>query len=206
MKIKPYKTLKCYNEGELKENKSVFLAKAYPVSNENEVNNILKDLKKKYYDASHHCYAFRLLSGKIKFSDASEPSGTAGIRILNAIDHYELQNCLIAVIRYYGGTKLGVGPLGKAYYTAAIQAIPDSNMITKHPYIQMEITSPISSLDKLKRIITLNRIVVIETSYDSETQVKCLIPYDIVEKVEQQIKGIFKEEVVFSSKKEIYYK
>jgi putative IMPACT (imprinted ancient) family translation regulator len=206
MKIKPYKTLKCYNEGELKENKSVFLARAYPVSNENEVNDILKDLKKKYYDASHHCYAFRLLSGKIKYSDASEPSGTAGIRILNAIDHYELQDCLIAVIRYYGGTKLGVGPLGKAYYTAAIQAIPDSNMITKHPYIQMKITSPISSLDKLRRIITLNRIAVIETSYDCETQVKCLIPYDSVEKVEQQIKGIFKEEVVFSSKKEIFYK
>jgi len=61
-------------------------------------------------------------------------------------------------------------------------------------------------LDKLRRIITLNRIAVIETSYDCETQVKCLIPYDSVEKVEQQIKGIFKEEVVFSSKKEIFYK
>jgi len=88
MKIQPYKTLKSYNESELKERKSVFLAKAYPVNNEDEVNNLLYNLKKEYYDATHRCYAYRLLSGKSKFSDAGEPSGTAGIRILNAIDHY----------------------------------------------------------------------------------------------------------------------
>jgi len=206
MKIQPYKTLKSFNESELKEKKSIFLAKAYPVSNEDEVDNILNDLKKKYYDASHRCYAYRLLSGKSKFSDAGEPSGTAGIRILNAIDHYELQDCLLVVIRYFGGTKLGIGPLGKAYYSAAIQVISESNIITEKPYIQAEIKLAISSFDKLNRVLASNQIKVAEIVYDSEISLKCLIPSELFEKVKAKITKMFKGQVVLSVNDEIFFK
>lgn len=205
MKIQAYKTLKSFNEFELKEKKSIFLAKVYPVSGENEVTTLLNELKKKHYDASHLCYAYRLLSGKTKFSDAGEPSGTAGIRILNAIDHYKILNCLLVVIRYFGGTKLGVGPLGKAYYTAAEQVLEKSNLITKRPYLKAEIKLAISAFDKLNRVFTSNKIKIIDTSYDTETSIKCLIPVELIEEIKSQILKTLKGEVVFSVDDEIVY-
>ena len=206
MKIQPYKTLNSYNESELKDRKSVFLAKAYPVNNEDEVNNLLYNLKKEYYDATHRCYAYRLLSGKSKFSDAGEPSGTAGIRILNAIDHYELQDCLVIVIRYFGGTKLGIGPLGKAYYSATVQVLSKSTIITKKPYLQAEINIAISSFDKLRRVLASNQIKVMETIFNSEIKLKCLIPFEIVEKIKLNLAEILKGEVDIIINAEILFK
>jgi uncharacterized YigZ family protein len=206
MKIQPYKTLNSYNESELKERKSVFLAKAYPVNNEDEVNNLLNGLKKEYYDATHRCYAYRLLSGKSKFSDAGEPSGTAGIRILNAIDHYELKDCIVVVIRYFGGTKLGIGPLGKAYYSATVQVLSKSTIITKKPYLQAEIKIAISSFDKLRRVLASNQIKVMETIFNSEIKLKCLIPFEIVEKIKLNLAEILKGEVDIIINAEILFK
>lgn len=206
MKIQPYQTLKSYNENELKERKSVFLAKAYPVNNEDGVTNILGDLKKEYYDASHRCYAYRLLSEKSKFSDAGEPSGTAGIRILNAIYHYELHDCLVVVIRYFGGTKLGIGPLGKAYYSAAVQVLSESNIITKRPYLQAEIKITISAFDKLSKVLGSNQIKVMETIFNSEIRLKCLIPFEILEKIRVKLAEILKGEVEIIINDEILFK
>jgi len=206
MKIQPYKTLNSYNESELKERKSVFLAKAYPVNNEDEVNNLLYNLKKEYYDATHRCYAYRLLSGKSKFSDAGEPSGTAGIRILNAIDHYELQDCIVVVIRYFGGTKLGIGPLGKAYYSAAVQVLSESTIITKKPYLQAEMKIAIPSFDKLSRVLASNQIQVVETIFNSEISLKCLIPFEIFKKTKVKLAEILKGEVDIIINDEILFK
>ena len=206
MKIQPYKTLKSYNERELKERKSVFLAKAYPVSSEDEVSSILNDLRKEYYDASHRCYAYRLLSGKSKFSDAGEPSGSAGIRILNTIDHFELTDCMVVVIRYFGGTKLGIGPLGKAYFSAAFQALSASNIITKKPYLQAEIKLAISSFNKLNKLLTSNQIKVVETVYSSEITLKFLVPFDLLEMIKVKITEILKSGVVFTINDEIVYR
>jgi len=206
MKIQSYKTLKSHSEYELKEKKSIFLANAYPVNSEDEVNNLLNKLNKKYYDASHQCYAYRLLSGKSKFSDAGEPSGTAGIRILNAIDHYEIHDCLLVVIRYFGGTKLGIGPLGKAYYTAAVKVLAKSNLVTKKPYLKAEIKLVISSFDKLNRVLASNHIKVIESDYDVETSIKCLIPFELVNEIQAKISEMLKGKVVFSIDDEIIYK
>ena len=163
MKIQAYNTIKIPVEFELKEKKSIFLAKAFQVSNEGNVDSILNDLKKKYYDAAHRCYAYRLLSGKSKFSDAGEPSGTAGIRILNAIDHYQLQNCLVVVIRYFGGTKLGVGPLGKAYYTSAINALAKGEIILRKPYNKVQLQADIATLDKITSFLLSNKIKITKT-------------------------------------------
>jgi len=206
MKNQHYKTLKSYNESELKEKKSVFIAKAFPVNNEDEAKNILLDLKKKYHDASHRCYAYRLLSGKSKYSDAGEPMGTAGIKILNAIDHYDLTNCLVIVIRYFGGTKLGIGPLGKAYYETTIQVLSRAEIIIKKPYKQMEIRLSIASYAKLNKIFSDNKIIVIKTVFDTDTKVEFLIPFENSEKIKAQIQNLLQGEVVFSSKNEVIFK
>jgi len=206
MKIQPYKTLKSYIKSDLKEKKSIFLAKAYPVGNKDEVANILINLKKIHYDASHLCYAYRLLSGKSKVSDAGEPSGTAGIRILNAINHFGLENCLLVVIRYFGGTKLGIGSLGKAYYSAAFQVLSESNIITKKPFLQAEMKLPLASFNKLKSVLASNQIKVVETVYNSEISFKLQIPFELLGKIKSKMMEILKGEVVIAVKDEIIYK
>lgn len=187
MKIQSFKTIAENCEYTFKEKKSLFTARTFPVCSESEIDEILEGIKKEFYDASHRCYAYKLFNGKNKFSDAGEPSGTAGIRILNAIDHYELLDCLVVVIRYFGGTKLGVGPLGKAYYTAAISALSKTRIITKQPFHLAELNINISQLDKIMGLLHSNEIKILETDYDNNVRIKCLIPVNYLETFKQSI-------------------
>ena len=105
-----YHTLAGPAEAIYKEKSSKFLAYAYPVESEEEIRTLLDALRKKYYDATHHCYAWRLgpHGETFRTNDDGEPSGTAGKPILGQLLSNELVNCLIVVVRYFGGTKLGV--------------------------------------------------------------------------------------------------
>ena len=111
--VKSIRTIEGITEASIKEKGSVFTGKAYFMSNSQDCIAKLNEIKKEFYDATHHCYCYKLNTGEIKYSDNGEPSGTAGIRILNAIEHFILTDMLVVVIRYFGGTKLGVGPLVK---------------------------------------------------------------------------------------------
>lgn len=133
------KTIDQFSEDKFKEKGSLFIGQIYPVSTFAECDEILSSIRKKYYDATHHCYAINILDEEPKYSDDGEPSGTAGIRIKNAINHFELVNVMVVVIRYFGGTKLGVGPLGKAYYNSAEAAIKSSKIVEKEKYIKTDI-------------------------------------------------------------------
>lgn len=124
------KTIKNFNQNSFKEKGSEFIAIVNSVDNEETALNQLTEIRKKYFDATHHCYAYKLKSGEEKYSDDGEPKGTAGIRILNAIEHFDLRDVLVIVVRYFGGTKLGVGPLGKAYYNSSIDVLNTSEIIT----------------------------------------------------------------------------
>ena len=128
-----YKTIEQPSEGIYKEKGSKFLAFAYPVTTENEVKELLKELRKKYYDARHHVYAFRLGADLKTFrcSDDGEPSNSSGPPVLGQIQSHELTNILIVVVRFFGGTKLGVPGLIHAYRTAAANAIENSTLIEK---------------------------------------------------------------------------
>ena len=112
-----YHTLAGPAEAIYKEKSSKFLAYAYPVESEEEIRTLLDALRKKYYDATHHCYAWRLgpHGETFRTNDDGEPSGTAGKPILGQLLSNELVNCLIVVVRYFGGTKLGVSGLIGAY-------------------------------------------------------------------------------------------
>lgn len=120
-----YKTIDQPAEGYLTEKKSKFISYVFPVSNIEEVHQILEEYRKKYYDARHVCWAYMLGEERdeFRFNDDGEPSGTAGRPILGQINSYELTNVLILVIRYFGGTLLGTGGLIKAYKEAAEDAI-----------------------------------------------------------------------------------
>jgi uncharacterized YigZ family protein len=128
-----YRTIEQPSEGIYKEKGSKFLAFAYPVTTENEVKELLKELRKKYYDARHHVYAFRLGADLKTFrcSDDGEPSNSSGPPVLGQIQSHELTNILIVVVRFFGGTKLGIPGLIHAYRTAAANAIENSTIIEK---------------------------------------------------------------------------
>lgn len=128
-----YKTIAKISKGIYKEKGSKFIAYAYPVTSEEEIKAHLAKLKKEYYDARHHCYAYMLGADKKYFraNDDGEPSSTAGKPILGQILSNDITNLLIVVIRYFGGTKLGVSGLIHAYKTAAAEAIADADILDK---------------------------------------------------------------------------
>ncbi len=193
--IEEIKTIKKTAESKFKEKGSLFIGKSYFIASEDEAISILAETKKKYFDATHHCFAFKLSNGIFKYSDDGEPSGTAGIRILNAIDHFKLVNCFVIVIRYFGGTKLGVGPLGKAYYTSSFQVLENSEFIIQKPYNKVIINCDFSQMSQLHRILANHDSKIIETKYDSTVNFICLINVNE--------KEIIKSELIEASKGKI---
>lgn len=120
-----YQTIKTAAEGFYKEKGSKFLAFAYPVSSEDDIKSIQQELRKQYYDARHHCFAWVLGMDEQKWraNDDGEPAHSAGDPILGQIRSFDLTNVLVVVIRYFGGTKLGVGGLIHAYKVATSEAL-----------------------------------------------------------------------------------
>lgn len=128
-----YKSILQPSAGLFKDNGSKFLAFAYPVTSEDEIKPIVQQLKKEYFDARHHCYAYRIgHTGAIwRMNDDGEPSSTAGRPIYGQILSSELSDILVVVVRYFGGIKLGVPGLIRAYKTSTADAIANATIIEK---------------------------------------------------------------------------
>ncbi len=128
-----YKSVAGPSEGLFKDNGSRFIALAYPVESEEQVKEIVAGLRKEYHDARHHCYAYRIgLKGDVwRASDDGEPSGSAGRPILGQIDSLGLSDVLVVVVRYFGGIKLGIPGLIRAYKTSTADALANATVIPK---------------------------------------------------------------------------
>ena len=128
-----YLTISEPAEAIYKERSSKFLTYAYPVESEEEIKELLDALRKQYYDATHHCYAYRLgpQGEQFRANDDGEPSGTAGKPILGQLLSAKVTNCLVVVVRYFGGTKLGVSGLIQAYKESTAEVLAVSNIIEK---------------------------------------------------------------------------
>ena len=144
--------------------KSKFICKLYRINNLEEINNILEKLKKEYNDSTHICYAY-IIDGKEKCNDNGEPSGTAGMPMLNVLKKNNLDHILAVVIRYFGGIKLGAGGLTRAYSNSTIEAINNSKIIelVKGFYLQIEFDfSQKKTVDYI-----LNNITIKEITFDT---------------------------------------
>ena len=128
-----YLSIAAPSEGLFKDNGSRFLALAYPVEREDEVKEIVASLKKKYHDARHHCFAYRIghKADLWRASDDGEPSGSAGRPILGQIDSLGLSDVLVVVVRWFGGIKLGIPGLIRAYKSSTADALSQAKVITK---------------------------------------------------------------------------
>ena len=138
-----------------KERSSKFLTYAYPVESEEEIKELLDALRKDYYDATHHCYAYRLgAQGEVfRANDDGEPSGTAGKPILGQLLSADLTNCLVVVVRYFGGTKLGVSGLIQAYKESTSEVIAVSKIIEKTVDRVIKVDFSYISMNGVMRII-----------------------------------------------------
>ena len=128
-----YNSIQGPSEGLFKDNGSRFIALAYPVETEEEVKMLVDAARKEYHDARHHCYAYRLgLKGeKFRANDDGEPSGSAGRPILGQIDSAGLSDVLVIVVRYFGGIKLGIPGLIRAYKTSTLDALEQAQVVEK---------------------------------------------------------------------------
>ena len=128
-----YKSIAAESRGLFKDNGSRFIAHAYPVETEDEIKEIVAALKTEYYDARPHVYASRLgyLGDKFRANDDGEPSGSSGRPVLGQIDSNELSDILVVVVRYFGGIKLGIPGLIRAYKTATADAIANAEIVEK---------------------------------------------------------------------------
>ncbi len=137
-----YKTIeKSVENVLLKEKGSKFIGFAYPVNNEEELKNTLEKIRTEHPKATHHCYAFRIgLNGEnYRANDDGEPSGSAGLPIYNQLLANEITNTLVVSVRYYGGTKLGVSGLVKAYKESAKLTLDEANIVVKELEIEIKI-------------------------------------------------------------------
>ena len=148
-----FKTISENVSAEIIEKKSKFIANIFYVENIEEVEEILKNLRKKYFDARHNCFAFRIITktGVIeRFSDDGEPSGTAGSPMLSLITNQNIGNVLVVVTRYFGGILLGTGGLVRAYTLSAQEALKKAEFKNMELGIEAEIQVKYSDLDKIK--------------------------------------------------------
>ena len=163
--------------GEIVEKKSKFIATMFYVKSEKQAQDIIKEIKKQYFDARHNCYAYRIMEedGKIieRQSDDGEPSGTAGMPMLNLLSKNLLCNVVIIVTRYFGGILLGTGGLVRAYTAAAMEAINNATITNETVGVQLEVEIEYGNLEKLKYFCEKNGVAIVDSIY--ENTVKCVL-------------------------------
>lgn len=168
-----YKTIATEAEGIYREKGSKFIALAFPVKSEEAVKERLAEVKKKYYDARHHCYAYILGPNKeaYRLNDDGEPSGTAGRPIHGQLLSKDVTDTLIIVVRYFGGIKLGVSGLLNAYKIAAKDALENSEIITKFVEEQYLISFPPQNMNKVMQLLKRESVKIINQQYDTECKI-----------------------------------
>ena len=161
---------------EIVEKKSKFIATLFYVQNENEAQEIIKNVKKQYFDARHNCFAYRIMSENVlveRQSDDGEPSGTAGGPLLNILAKNNLCNVLVIVTRYFGGILLGTGGLVRAYSDAAMKTIQNATLVNETCGYEAEVELEYGQLELFKYYCNKNGINIINIDY--QNNVKCII-------------------------------
>ena len=195
-----YKTIDMAGEGIYSEKRSKFLAFAIPVTTASEVKEQVEAYQKKYYDARHVCYAYRLgEKGELfRANDNGEPSGTAGKPILGQIDSRELTNVLVVVVRYFGGIKLGTSGLIVAYRLAAAEALDATEHVQKTINGEITLRFPYHLLNDVLRIVKEEEPKVVEQIFDNDCLMRLSIRLSLLPRLIQRY-----EKLVISSKGEL---
>ena len=164
-----YRTLAAPAEFRHKIERSEFLGLAFPVTSEEELFAELERIQKRFYDATHHCWAFRLFAeSRARSSDAGEPSGTAGKPILAAIEGADLFDVAVMVVRWYGGIKLGTGGLSRAYRETAAETLRNATLLDRYVYERVNVIVPFDALGNVYRLVSPPDVVLVEETYGDQ--------------------------------------
>ncbi len=186
-----YKEIKSATTGVYKEKGSKFIAYSFPVHSEENVKEKLEEVKKLEHSARHHCYAYILKTDKSaqRANDDGEPSSTAGKPILGQILSNDLTNILIVVVRYFGGVKLGVPGLIRSYKTAALDAISNSEIITKIIKEQFAVSFKYPQMNEVMRLVKEYNLEVVNTDF----QIECNLIFVVAKSKSEEVVKTFKK-------------
>jgi uncharacterized YigZ family protein len=185
-----YITFAAYAEGIYTEKGSKFIACAFPVSNENEVQEALLQVKEKYPKARHYCFAYQLQNDIYRTSDDGEPSGTAGKPIHNQLRSHQLTDALIVVVRYFGGVLLGSGGLVAAYKTATAEAIQNASLITKLQEDSLTFSFYFTELNEVMKIAKQKSVEIVAKKIENECELSLRYPRHLATKILKQLDKI----------------
>ncbi len=167
--------------GEIVEKKSRFIAHVFDVDSEEKATEYINNIKKQYWDARHNCWA--LVAGENnelkRFSDDGEPGGTAGKPILEVIERSCVQNCLVVVTRYFGGTLLGTGGLVRAYQASAKAGLEASEIMDVFSGHRLRVDVSYNNIGKLQYICSELDISVLDTEYGADVSVDLIVNHEI---------------------------
>jgi uncharacterized YigZ family protein len=184
-----YKTIENTAEGIFRDKGSKFLAFAYPIRSEIEVKPIIVELRAKHGKANHFCYAYRLTPDRSMFrvNDDGEPSGTAGRPILNCLLSEDITNVLMVVVRYFGGTLLGVTGLINAYKQASLEAIKEAKIISKTVNDVYEVNFDYLQMNDVMKLIKDEDLQILSQQFD----IHCAIKFEVRKSHLNQVLGRF---------------
>jgi uncharacterized YigZ family protein len=166
-----YRTLAEPAEFRHKIERSEFLGIAFPMIAEDDFFAELTRIQKRHFDATHHCWAFRLFAeSRSRNSDAGEPSGTAGKPILAAIEGAALHDLGMVVVRWYGGIKLGTGGLSRAYRDTAAETLRIAKLLDRYVYERVRVLVPFDALGTVYRLVSPPDVVLVEERYGEENE------------------------------------
>lgn len=175
--------------GEIVEKKSRFIATVRLVESEEEALTVLEAARKKYWDATHNCFAYVIGERRetVRCSDDGEPSGTAGRPMLDVLLGEEITNIIVIVTRYFGGTLLGTGGLVRAYSRAVQEGLANSRIIDRKYGVRMEIRSDYTGIGKIQYLLASRQIPVLDTQYTDQVVTEVLLPKGQADQVRAEI-------------------
>lgn len=187
--LSQYKTVYCGREAEIVEKKSRFIATVKPVKTEEEAIAFIETLKKKYWNATHNCFAY-VIGERFQIqrcSDDGEPSGTAGKPMLDVLLGEEIHDTVVVVTRYFGGTLLGTGGLVRAYQGATKAGLEASTIITKLNGQKAAIQTDYTGLGKIQYILGQRGLTILNSEYTDKVVLEVLLPEAVVKQVTSEI-------------------
>ena len=205
--MEEYLMVEAPGQGEIVEKKSRFIANVFSVRNEEEALAYIEEIKKKYWDARHHCYAFVIgKNNEIqRFSDDGEPQGTAGKPILEVLAKGNIHNTLIVVTRYFGGTLLGTGGLVRAYGQSAKAGIENAKVVRVCDGVSFQLNCDYNSIGKIKYIMA-QRNIMAEEEYGEDVTFHINMKRQDFELLKKQITDATGGKAVFGEIQSIAYK
>ncbi|MBS5793635.1 MAG: YigZ family protein [Clostridiales bacterium] len=189
---KSFRTINERAEAEIVEKKSRFIANVSPISSEEEATNFIAEIKKQHYNARHNCFAY-VIGGDIpivRFSDDGEPNGTAGKPILDVLLGEKIENAIIVVTRYFGGTLLGTGGLVRAYGKSAKEGILAGKIVQMDVYTKVFISVDYSLIGKIQYEVSNNGHIIIDTEYTDLVKFSLYVKSELVDEFIKNIVNI----------------